>query len=199
MGMEIRPMNSLNFNIELEYAKNIDKNQYVTNITDYSDPRYIRSRFDQKEFFLELRATFNISPDFTLQYYGMPFISIGRYSDFSHITDPLARDLEDRVNYYTPQQISYDAVNDEYLVDDNLDGTTSYSFGNPDFNVFDFNSNFVLRWEYRAGSVVYLVWTQNRSEWSNSGSDRMNDSMKDLFGIHPHNVFMIKFSYRFGV
>lgn len=199
MGMEIRPINALSFGLQFQYAKNYDKNQYVTNITDYLEPRYIRSRFDQKEFYMTLRATFNINPDFTLQYYGMPFISIGRYSDFSYVRDPLARDLQDRVNYYRAQQISYDAVNEEYLVDENLDGTTSYSFGNPDFNVLDFNSNFVLRWEYKAGSVVYLVWTQNRSEWSSSGPDRMAGSTRELFGIHPHNVFMIKFSYRFGV
>ena len=50
-----------------------------------------------------------------------------------------------------------------------------------------------------AGSVVYLVWTQNRFEWSSNGSHRMDESVVDLFGLHPHNVFMVKLSYRFGV
>ncbi len=198
-GMDIRPFNALNFNFEIQYCKNIDKNQYVTNINDRPDPRYIRARFDQKEAYIQLRATFNISPEFTIQYYGMPFVSVGQFVDFSYVVDPKARELGDRVRYYTPAQISYDAENDEYRVDENLDGSTSYSFGNPDFKVLDFNSNFVLRWEYRAGSVVYLVWTQKRFEWGSPNSFRMDDTVRDLFDIHPHNVFMVKFSYRFGV
>jgi hypothetical protein len=199
-GIQIRPINALVVDIELEYSKNIDRNQYVTNILDdFPEPRYIRSRFDQKEMSLQIRATFNITPDFTIQYYGMPFVSIGRYVDFSHVTDPKSRELENRVRYYTPEQISFDKSSDEYLVDETINGSTDYRFSNPDFNVKDFNSNFVLRWEYRAGSVLYLVWTQNRFEWSSNGAFRMDNSVRDLLKLHPHNVFMIKLSYRFGV
>ena len=44
-----------------------------------------------------------------------------------------------------------------------LDGTWDYGFDKPDFNVKEFLSNFVLRWEYNPGSSVYLVWSQTRS------------------------------------
>jgi hypothetical protein len=198
-GLEIRPVNALNFDLELEYAQNYDLNMYVDNELEWTEPRYIRSRFDQKEISLQLRATFNITPDFTIQYYGMPFLSSGRYSDFGYITDSKARELTDRIRYYSPDQLSYDDTEEEFRVDENGDGNTSYSFTNPDFNVFDFNSNLVLRWEYRAGSVLYIVWTQNRYDWSGQGSYRLNDNLRDLFKLYPHNVFMVKLSYRFGV
>src|SRR5207247_2408310 len=33
----------------------------------------------------------------------------------------------------------------------------------PDFNRQSLNTNVVLRWEYQAGSILYLVWSQARS------------------------------------
>jgi hypothetical protein len=43
------------------------------------------------------------------------------------------------------------------------DGAASFRLANNDFNVRSMRSNVVLRWEYRPGSVLYLVWQQNRS------------------------------------
>lgn len=43
------------------------------------------------------------------------------------------------------------------------DGTAELSFRNPDFNVRTFRSNLVLRWEYRPGSTLFVVWSQDRS------------------------------------
>ena len=31
-----------------------------------------------------------------------------------------------------------------------------------DFNVRSFRSNLVLRWEWRPGSIFYMVWQQDR-------------------------------------
>jgi hypothetical protein len=199
IGMEMRPFDWLGFDLEMRYSKNIDKNQYVTNVDDFQEIRYIRSRFDQQEIDLTLRATLNITPEFTLQYYGMPFLSVGRYGNFAFVADPRAKQLSERVSYYSPQQIRYSAADEVYEIDENLNGSVDYRFDTPDFNMRDFNSNFVLRWEYKAGSVLYLVWTQSRFEWSNQGPVKLDRNVKDLLDIHPHNVLMVKISYRFGV
>jgi len=57
-------------------------------------------------------------------------------------------------------------------------------------------SNTVLRWEYRPGSTLYLVWTHGRGDYTNQYSDRswMTD-YRDLFKIHPTNTFLIKAAY----
>jgi len=39
----------------------------------------------------------------------------------------------------------------------------NYEFGNPEFNIKEFLSNLVFRWEYKPGSFLYLVWLQSRS------------------------------------
>ncbi|MBK7710736.1 MAG: hypothetical protein IPJ37_07195 [Bacteroidales bacterium] len=99
---------------------------------------------------------------------------------------------------YDPSQISQNN-DDQYLVDENTDGSADYVFDKPDFNFKEFLSNFVLRWEYNPGSSVYLVWSQTRSASNNSGMMDYSNDMGDLFSEKPHNVFLLKFSYRFGL
>ncbi|MBK9390294.1 MAG: hypothetical protein IPN68_08925 [Bacteroidetes bacterium] len=87
-------------------------------------------------------------------------------------------------------------------MDENSDGSTDYSFDNSNFNVKEFLSNFVVRWEYNPGSSVYLVWSQTRSSYISNGDLNVMDDLGDLFDSKvekPHNVFLVKFSYRFGI
>ena len=43
-------------------------------------------------------------------------------------------------------------------IDFDGDGVSEYSFNDRDFNVRSLIGNIVLRWEYRPGSTVFLVW-----------------------------------------
>ena len=68
---------------------------------------------------------------------------------------------------------------------------------NPDFNVKEFKSNFVARWEYKPGSTLFIVWSQGRNGYDPNGEFDLGRDMNDLFDVQPHNIFLIKFSYRF--
>ncbi len=84
----------------------------------------------------------------------------------------------------------------------NSDGTTDFTIENNDFNVREFLSNLVVRWEYSPGSTVYLVWSQTRSYSNGAGDMRYFNDLGDLFDRDndiPHNIFLVKFSYRFGL
>jgi len=91
-----------------------------------------------------------------------------------------------------------------YVDDENLYSITesgsglNYHFGNPDFNIKEFLSNMVFRWEYRPGSFLYLVWSQNRSAFDSYGIFEFEDDFRDIWKIHPKNVLMLKVSYRIG-
>lgn len=76
-------------------------------------------------------------------------------------------------------------------------GAADYAFANPDFNFREFRSNLVLRWEYVPGSALYVVWSQGRTSVLGDGSFDLGRGFDDLFGLHPHNVFLVKFSYCF--
>jgi hypothetical protein len=110
----------------------------------------------------------------------------------------MASDYHNRFVVYNTDQISL-VDNEYYSVDENIDSNEDYTIGKPDFNVQEFLSNLVIRWEYNPGSSVYLVWSQTRDGYNPSGTMNYFDDMGDLFHYRPHNVFLIKFSYRFGL
>ena len=106
----------------------------------------------------------------------------------------------DRFHIYSPNQISFSG--DDYSVDENDDGLNDYSFNMMDFNIQDFLSNLVLRWEYNPGSSVYLVWSQTRNSSAESSNLDLFNDLGILFNStdnKPHNVFLIKFTYRFSL
>ena len=193
-----RPFKSLQIGVTPginTYSSNL---QYVTQSAYQEDTRYVMAHIDRTTINMSLRINYNITPDLTIQYWGQPFVATGEYSEFKHITDSKADNLTDRYNFYTDQQISFNEEYQSYLIDDNMDGTVDYSFGKPDFNVKEFLSNLVVRWEYQPGSTFYLVWSQTRNEYQNDGTFDFTNDVKDLFHEKPKNIFLLKFSYRLG-
>ncbi len=83
------------------------------------------------------------------------------------------------------------------MIDESGDGTTDYSFSNPDFNFKQFNSNLVLRWEYIPSSAVYTVWSQGLTNFESHGNFNYFHDMESLFSERPQNIFLIKVSHRF--
>ncbi len=64
------------------------------------------------------------------------------------------------------------------------------------FNVKEFNSTVVLRWEYRPGSTLFLVWTQGRSGRAPlEGTRSLAGDFRDTFDLLPVNTFLVKASY----
>jgi hypothetical protein len=144
-----------------------------------------------------IRLNLSITPTLTLQYWGQPFISVGEYSEFKKITDPHAEQYTDRFHIFSSDEITYDETTLMYNITDE-DGL-SYSFYNPDFNFKEFKSNLVARWEFIPGSTLYIVWSQGRSGYDPNGTFDITQDMNDMFEVHPHDVFLIKISYRFGL
>ena len=64
------------------------------------------------------------------------------------------------------------------------------------FNVKEFRSNAVFRWEYMPGSTLFLVWSQGRSEFApRMGDADFRDELGDLFGQRAEDRFLVKVSY----
>jgi len=198
-GLTYRPAPAVSLKVSPSWNANQQNLQYVDNIETKFGVRYINASLDQKSFSLALRASLSITPDLTVQYWGRPFISTGKYTDFKYITNPRAAGYNDRYQVLSPQQIQYLAGDEVYQVDENLDGMSDYSFDNPDFKALFFQSNLVLRWEYLPGSTLFLVWSQGRSDSYTDGGFSLSNDTRDLFNIYPHNVFLIKVSYRLGL
>ncbi len=193
-----KPVNTLSLSLNPSYRISHDELQYVDQENYGSLTRYIYGSIDQKIISMSFRASFNLTPDLTLQYWGQPFIASGKYSNYKYITDPMASGYHNRFASYSTEQLFLNG-DDQYETDENRDGKADYYFDKPDFNFREFLSNFVLRWEYYPGSSVYFVWSQTRSTSDNSGIMSYSNDLHELFTERPHNVFLVKFSYRFGL
>jgi hypothetical protein len=199
-GISFKPTNWLVVSFNPGFSKSFSELQYVTSITANGAEEYIFASIDRKTVNTSFRVNLNLSPNLTLQYWGQPFFATGRYYDHKRIVDPIAHNYSDRFRTYSGDQISTDG--NKYNVDENSDGLNDYSFDKRDFNFQEFLSNLVVRWEYSPGSSVYLVWSQTRSSSSSSGNLDLFNDLGNLFNTsnnQPHNVFLIKFSYRFGL
>ncbi len=192
-----KPHQMVDLSLNPSVSYNDNNLQYVAQETYLDEDAYIMGHIKQTTVRMSLRANISITPELSIQYWGQPFISAGKYFEFKRITDPRADTYNDRFTQFNENQI---VLNDgAYDVDENLDGSVDYSFSKPDFNVMDFISNLVIRWEYSPGSAIYLVWTQNRSESTSEGAFKFTQNTNDLFAVSPNNVFLIKATYRLGL
>jgi len=199
-GISYKPTNWLVVSLTPGFSKSYSELQYVTGLKVKNEDKYIFASIDRKTFNTSFRVNLNLSPNLTLQYWGQPFFATGRYYDHKLITSPMANNFRDRFKTYSQNQITL--TGNTYNIDENSDGSVDYSFNRMDFNVQQFLSNLVIRWEYKPGSSVYLVWSQTRNNSNNSGNMDLFNDLDNLFSTvdnKPHNVFLIKFSYRFGL
>jgi hypothetical protein len=192
---------SARFNLSISPFYNINKNnlQYVDTAEKDNEDRYILSHLDQNTFGLVFRLNYSITPELSIQYYGQPYISAGEYSQFKRVTNSRAAQYEDRFREFTEDEISYDIDEELYRVDENGNGIIDYTFDLPDFNFKQFRSNLVIRWEYRAGSILYLVWSQAATLEDSYGDFALSRDMKHLMNSYPENIFLLKLNYWFSL
>jgi len=195
-ALTVIPSSAFQLSLAPSYSRYHNILQYVGVRAAGEEPRYLFGTIDQETLSLTLRMTYCLTPDLTIQYYGMPFVSAGAYRDFKKIMNSRSRIAGERFRLLGGAAV-YDPAVLQYRVDENGDGTVDYTFGNPDFNFREFRSNLVLRWEYTPGSALYVVWSQGRKGFLSEGSFDYGRDLGGLFDTHPDDVFLIKFSYCF--
>lgn len=196
MAFTFRPSDVIMVSAIPAYTSNQRELQYVTHKTLAAGDRYVFSSVSQQILRMSVRLNLSFTPNLSLQFWGQPFLAAVNYTRFKQITDPLAKDYSNRFRLYTdPFEISFSGG--YYLVDENHDGNTDFRFYNPAFNLNEFKSNLVFRWEYTPGSALYLVWSYYREYNTGSGKWDFRENAGNLFSVMPHNVWLIKFSYRF--
>lgn len=193
--VSIRPFMQLKFSFAANYEDNRNDLQYVGMVSIPSGNRYLLGTINQKTLGLTFRIDLNITPEFSIQYYGSPFVSKGSYSEFKRVTDPRSVNYSDRFTILTNPVLT----DGRYYFDENNDLNPDYSVGNPDFNFHQFRSNLVAKWEYRLGSFIYLIWSSERTGYSDNPGTSIGNSFKQLKKVFPNNVFLVKLNYWFSL
>ncbi|MDD2763413.1 MAG: DUF5916 domain-containing protein [Opitutaceae bacterium] len=190
-----RLLEHANLQTKLSYSRDVEDFQYAGTAAAADGNRYAMGRMDQQTLAATVRLDLNLTPELSLTYYGSPFVSTGRFTDFKLVTQPRAARYGDRFRRLEAAA-TYDPSGNCYQVDD---PGGAFSFADPDFSWRELRSNLVLRWEYRAGSTLYAVWTQNRASSAFYGDFSAGSEYRRLFEAHPDNTFLVKFSYWFSI
>ncbi len=172
--INLRVASQFSASLGVGYNRNIDDNQWYGNfgalLSDTT--HYTFARLDQKTVSMTARLNYTVTPALSLQFYGQPFVSAGNYTDWRELN--------------VARSPNYDARYKPFTQRGSLEG----------FNFKQFRSNSVVRWEYRPGSTLFLVWQQGRTDdTSDPGSFEFRRDYRTLFGAHPQNTFLIKGSY----
>jgi len=82
---------------------------------------------------------------------------------------------------------------------DTLSGSPTFRFQDPTFTFRSLRGNAVLRWEYRPGSTLFVVWTRSSQipELAR-GNIQFSDDASALFQGPSENVFLVKMTYWLG-
>ncbi|MEQ6166469.1 MULTISPECIES: DUF5916 domain-containing protein [unclassified Ekhidna] len=197
LNINLRPMDAMQISISPSVNWNRDDLQYITQQDFENDTRYILGRVEQETYSMSVRANYNITPNLTLEFWGQPFIAAGDYSQFKRVHLPNAESYDSRFHLYEDSQIVFDEENSMYEIYENGSSDPDYTFDDPNFNVVQFRSNFVMRWEYIPGSTLFMVWANNGSYFDQSRNNSFNDLTSHLSGLTGNNTFLIKYTYRF--
>lgn len=174
------------------FSKEMDNSQYIGYEKINDKREYVVGLLDRKTFYSTLRAEFFISPQLSLQYYGSPYVSMGKFSDYRRVAASESKNILERYESLSTQG--------GLLVDESSNVYHNFDEdGNFDFDFKEFRSNFVARWEYKTGSSIYFVWTNNRSLYAEQYNSSVFDSLKGIRKVKSNNAFMIKLSYWFSL
>jgi hypothetical protein len=191
-----RPTSRLSLRITPSYRTSRLPQQYVTTVADPSATqtfgrRYVFASIDQKILEVAARLDWTFTSRLSLQFYLQPYVATGDYDDFKEVARTRSLDFE----HY--QDVAYDGAGDRYTV--RPASGQAFSFADPDFNYRSVRANAVLRWEFRPGSSLYLVWNESREEELPVGDFRVRRDLPETFDAPSRDVVMLKVSYWFGL
>jgi hypothetical protein len=201
-GLALKPASNIFVQLSPTFSYDEDVAQYVTTLedptaTDFFGKRYVFGAIRTRTLSLSTRLNWTFTPDLTLQLFAQPFVASGDYSSFREFARP--RTLEKRIYGEDMGTIEYREGGDRYVVDpDGTGPAATFSFDDPSFTTGALRGTAVLRWEYRPGSTLFLVWTQHRSGYHGAGSFDFDGARTAIFDQRPVNIFQVKATYWIG-
>ena len=179
LRLNIRPVSNIELSIGPMYRYRIYDAQWVElveeNVDGHIKKHYVYGELTAQTLDFTTRANISFTPTLSLQFYIQPFITIGDYTNFKELIEP-------KSYQFKPYPLKR----------------------NPDFHMRSLRGNTVLRWEFRPGSTLFLVWSQSREIALEDIGEvdlefRPVHRLRDSFTDPGKNIFLIKCRYWFGI
>ena len=159
--------------------------------------RYVFGTIEQRRLTLQTRVNWVLNPNTSLQVYMQPLVAAGRYGDFKELAAP--RTFAFHHYARAGSSLSYDAGLRSYTRrSGRVRPGAAFAFDNPDFNFKSLRLNAIFRWEFRPGSTLYAVWTEQREDEQYPGDFRVRRDLSRLFAARADDVFLLKMTYWIG-
>jgi hypothetical protein len=201
-GIALKPASNVFVQLSPTYSSDETAAQYLTAVPDptataFYGTRYVFGFVKTRAVSLDTRVNWTFTPDLTLQLYAQPFIASGDYTSFREFARP--RSIQKLQFGKDVGSVTYDAGANAYTIDpDGAGAAAPFTLHNPDFTMRSLRGTAVLRWEYRPGSTLFFVWTQERSGYDAAGKWDFGSASSAMLGDRPTNVFQVKATYWLG-
>ena len=192
-----RPKDTWAIEIGPSYSRERSEAQYIGSVADATATqtfgrRYLFSGLDQSTVLLNTRLNITFKPDMTLEFYGQPFVASADFEGIRELRDPGAFAFL----RYGKEAGTVEREGNRLSVDpDGAGPAPRFRIGEGDFNRRSLKGNAVLRWEWRAGSTLFLVWQHQRTASEELNDLRLSRDLDRLFASPSRNIFAIKASY----
>ena len=176
----------VNFRLSPQFQLNVgfgggtseNNTQWFDNFVDGAGvTHHMFAHLDQQTRYASVRMNYTATKDLTLEMYAQPFVATGVYTDLREVSaTPGAEKYDDRFQPYTG--LTLNSTNDN-------------------FKVTELITNSVVRWEYRPGSTLFVVWQHGRQGPGPNQAFRQSwaRDYRELFDLHPDNTFLVKVAY----
>ena len=205
LNVRVKPAPNVSLSVGPSYVHGESRAQFVGAFADsaadeWHGRRVVFADLEQNELSINTRLNWTFTPTLTLEVFAQPFVFAGEYGNFKEFAAP------GRLRKVPYDSLQLTAIRDTargvdvaYSLDADRDGDEDFRFDNPDFSLRSLRGNAVLRWEFRPGSTLFLVWQQQRSLTRDFlGSFDAAGDVGGIFDGPPDNVFVVKMSYWFG-
>jgi hypothetical protein len=163
----------MQINVGPNFSTDHNDSQWFDNITDASGTHYTFGHLEQRTNSMTARVNYTATPNLTFELYAQPFVTTGEYTNLREVTAPKAA--------------SYDARFSPYPFPANAETA---------FKITELRTNSVVRWEYRPGSTLFVVWQHGRQGFSDKALQQSwTRDYRELFDLHPDNTFLVKLAY----
>ena len=171
-GVRLKMSSRWNLRVAPTFTRAFVPAQYVVTVPDAANTatygqRYLFAPLDQTELGVETRLNLTFTPTLSLETYVQPLLSSGDYGSPKQLLAPRTFEF----------------------------GSYGGAVPNRDFNLRSLRGNAVLRWEWRAGSTLYVAWQQSRADAVRLGDFDFERDRRALFGTRPDNIFLAKVNY----
>jgi hypothetical protein len=206
-SLTFKPSPSTSFSVNPGFDHDFTAQQFVKSFTDAKAPagfggtRYVFGRLEQKTFSVDTRVNATFSPNLSLQLFAQPFLASGHYTSFKEFAAPKSGKMihYGADNGSTISSSTNSSGETTFTVDpDGTGAAAPFTIADPDFNVRSLRGTAVMRWEYRPGSTLFFVWTQQREGFDTFGDFSFSRDRSALLSDRPTNVFQVKATYWLG-